>query len=256
MDEKERRLWKRYKENGDMKAREEIIRQYLPLVKYVAGRVAVNLPQNIDFEDLVSYGIFGLIDAVEKFDPDKGILFKTYAVTRIRGAIYDELRNMDWIPRSIRQKVKNLERAYMELEAVKGNDFTDEDVARVMGIEVEELHKIYREIGGAHLMSLDEFYQLTDEDEVSLGNIVTAREEENPDEIVAKNHLVEELAKVIKALPEKEKAVIYLYYYERLTLKEIGKILNVTESRVSQLHTKALLRLKAHLNQLMEKTGG
>jgi len=239
-------LWKKYKESQDPKVKEELILKYAPFVKYVAGRVAMNLPSNVDFDDLVGYGVFGLIDAIEKFDPSRNVKFKTYAQTRIRGAIFDELRILDWTPRSIRQKTRQLEKIFMELETKLGRAPTDEEVAKAMEITLEELHQLYNETRGTLLLSLDEVCY-DSENNTSRMELIEDTTSESPDQRIEKEELKRVLAEAIAGLSERERLVITLYYYEELTLKEIGKILGVSDSRVSQLHTKAVLRLRARL---------
>jgi RNA polymerase sigma factor for flagellar operon FliA len=250
-EEQEDKLWKEYKKTKDPKIREQLIIMYAPLVKYIAGRIAITTPPSVEFEDLVSYGILGLIDAIEKYDPKQGIRFKTYATTRIRGAILDELRILDWIPRSVRQKSKELERVYGELEVRLGRPATDEEVAEHMGISVEELHELLLQVSGAVLVSLDEERIVhPEEEEVTLSEAIEAPAEKQPDAILEREETKRMLVEAIQRLPQKEREVIALYYYEGLTLKEIGKVLGVTESRVSQLHTKTIMRLRGYLSRM------
>ena len=242
-------LWRQYKTTGDPKMRDNLILKYASFVKYVAGRIAVNLPSNVDFEDLVGYGIFGLIDAIEKYDPSRNVKFKTYAQTRIRGAIFDELRLLDWTPRSVRQKARQLERIYNELENKLGRAASDDEIAAAMGIEMGELHKLYNETRGALLLSLDEVCYES-ENATSRMDFIENTEVENPEIKVEEEEVKQILAQAIDRLSEREKLVITLYYYEELTLKEIGKVLGVSDSRVSQLHTKAVLRLRGRLSRM------
>jgi RNA polymerase sigma factor for flagellar operon FliA len=226
-------LWSQYKTKRDPAIRDKFIRQYAPLVKYVAGKVAASMPNTVEFEDLVGFGVFGLLDAIEKFDPDKNVKFKTYAVTRIRGAIFDELRSIDWVPRSVRQKTKEIEEAIVNLEAKFGRPVTDLEVASSLGV------------------SEDDFLKTGDEsDKISIGESIESPASMNPDSTVEREEVKRVIVQAINDLPEKEKKVLVLYYYEDLTLKEIGQVLEVTESRVSQLHTKAILRLRAKLTNL------
>jgi RNA polymerase sigma factor for flagellar operon FliA len=244
----EEELWKTYKKSKDPRLREHFVKQYAPLVKYVAGKIAIGMPQNVDFDDLVGYGVFGLLDAIEKFDPNKDIKFKTYAVTRIRGAIYDELRSIDWVPRSVRQKAKELERIIGKLENRLGRAAKDEEIAKELGISVKELHSLILKISGASILSLSDIWYVGDEsDKVSVMETIESPKSLNPDIIVEREEIKNIIVQAISELPDKEKKVLILYYYEDLTLKEIGEVLQVTESRISQLHTKAIMRLRSKL---------
>ena len=244
-------LWKEYRETSSLKIREYFIEKYAPLVKYVAGKVAVGMPNNVEFDDLVSYGIFGLFDAITKFDPTKEVKFKTYAMTRVRGAIFDELRSIDWIPRSIRQKAKDVEKAIVELENKVGRTVDDEEIAKEMGLSLEEFHQLVSKISGASLVSLNDiWYGNNDSEELSLMETIESPQSMNPDAMIEREEIKNIIVEAIKKLPEKEKKVVVLYYYEDLTLKEIGEVLEVTESRVSQLHTKAIMRLRGRLSQM------
>ncbi|MCK4777558.1 MAG: RNA polymerase sigma factor WhiG [Actinomycetia bacterium] len=254
MDAKEElQLWKKYKsaKKKDIEVRNFFINKYAPLVKYVAGKISISMPDNVEFDDLVSYGIFGLIDAIEKFDPNRGIQFKTYALLRIRGSIFDELRSIDWIPRSIRQKAKNLENVMITLEARLGRPPEDNEIADEMDITEDELKKLFLKINGISLVSLNDIWFVGDnKDEIAILDTIESPEALNPDYILEKEELKGIIVERIKSLPDKEKKVIVLYYYEDLTLKEIGDVLEVTESRVSQLHTKAILRLRGKLGRM------
>ncbi|MDR1893262.1 MAG: RNA polymerase sigma factor WhiG [Spirochaetales bacterium] len=247
----EQDLWNDYKKNKDPKVRDAFIKQYAPLVKYVAGKVAVGMPHNVEFDDLVGYGIFGLFDAIDKFDPDKNVKFKTYAVTRIRGAIFDELRSVDWVPRSVRQKAKEIEETVSALESSLGRTASDLEVAAKLNVSLEDYQKTLLRISGTAILSLhDVWYSGEDNDKVSIVDSIESPQSLNPDTIVEKEEIKRVIVKAISDLPEKEKKVLVLYYYEDLTLKEIGQILEVTESRVSQLHTKAILHLRTKLSNL------
>lgn len=249
----EEELWEEYRKTSDPKIREQFVKQYAPLVKYVAGKVMAGMPQNIEFEDLVSYGTFGLLDAIEKFDTTRDIKFKTYAITRIRGAIYDELRSMDWVPRSIRQKAKEIESAIVKLETKFGRAPQEDEIAKEMGIDADEFHQTLMKLSATSLVSINEPVFLNDDsDKVSIIETIESPDSLKPDQIIEKEEVKGIIVKAIEDLPEKEKKVLILYYYEDLTLKEIGEVLNVTESRVSQLHTKAIFRLRAKLNQIRE----
>jgi RNA polymerase sigma factor for flagellar operon FliA len=250
-EKSEEELWKLYKDTGDPEVRERLVRQYAPLVKYVAGKVAVGMPHNVEFDDLVGYGVFGLFDAIEKFDPEKHVKFKTYAVTRIRGAIFDELRSIDWVPRSVRQKAREIEDTVRKLETSLGRAATDEEVARELGMTVKDYEKTMLKVSGTSILSLnDVWYTGEDNDKVSIADSIESPQSLNPDVIVEKDEIKRVIAESIKELPEKEKKVLVLYYYEDLTLKEIGQVLEVTESRVSQLHTKAIMRLRTKLTNM------
>jgi RNA polymerase sigma factor for flagellar operon FliA len=247
----EEELWQEYRKTRDPKIREDFIKQYAPLVKYVAGKVAVGMPSNVEFDDLVGFGVFGLLDAIEKFEPEKNVKFKTYAVTRIRGAIFDELRSIDWVPRSVRQKTREVEEAIGALEAQLGRTATDQEIASSMGMDEEEYLKILIKISGTSILSLSDVWFTGDEnDKVSIGDSIESPASLNPDVIVEKDEIRRVIIEAISELPDKEKKILVLYYYEDLTLKEIGQVLEVTESRVSQLHTKAIVHLRSKLTNI------
>ena len=240
-----------YRETRNPAIRDRLVEQYAPLVKYVAGKVAVGMPHNLEFDDLVCYGVFGLFDAIEKFDPEKHVKFKTYAVTRIRGAIFDELRSIDWVPRSVRQKSREIEEAVHRLESSLGRSATDAEIAKDMGMTPKEFEKTMLKISGTSILSLnDVWYTGEDNDKVSIADSIESPVSLNPDTIVEKGEIKRVIIEAINELPVKEKKVLVLYYYEDLTLKEIGRVLEVTESRVSQLHTKAIMRLRAKLTNI------
>ncbi|OIV38559.1 RNA polymerase sigma factor WhiG [Mangrovactinospora gilvigrisea] len=242
-------LWRTYKRTGDRRLREQLILHYSPLVKYVAGRVGVGLPANVEQADFVSSGIFGLIDAIEKFDPDRSIKFETYAISRIRGAIIDELRSLDWIPRSVRQKARAVERAYAVLEGKLRRTPGEAEVAAELSMPLEELHALFAQLSLANVVALDELLQAGSDsgDRLSLVDTLRDHAADDPEEIAEGRELRHLLAGAINTLPEREKTVVTLYYYEGLTLAEIGGVLGVTESRISQIHTKAVLQLRAKL---------
>ncbi len=247
----EEELWRAYRKSKDPHIRDFFIKQYAPLVKYVAGKVAIGMPQNVEFEDLVGYGVFGLFDAIDKFDPDKHVKFKTYAVTRIRGSIFDELRSIDWVPRSVRQKTREVEDTISHLEGQLGRAASDNEIAKAMNISTDDYQDLMLKISGTSIMSIhDIWYTGEDNDKISIAESIESPSSLNPDTIVEKNEIKRVIIEAINELPEKEKKVLVLYYYEDLTLKEIGEVLEVTESRVSQLHTKAILRLRAKLTSL------
>ncbi|MEU3569379.1 RNA polymerase sigma factor WhiG [Kitasatospora sp. NPDC036755] len=245
-------LWRSYKETGDQRLREQLILHYSPLVKYVAGRVGVGLPSNVEQADFVSSGVFGLIDAIEKFDIDRAIKFETYAISRIRGAIIDELRALDWIPRSVRQKAKAVERTYATLEARLRRTPHEPEVAAEMGIAIEDLHAIFSQLSLANVVALDELLHPVGEggDRLSLMDTLEDHGADNPVEVAEDRELRRLLAQAVNTLPEREKTVVTLYYYEGLTLAEIGQVLGVTESRVSQIHTKSVLQLRAKMSDI------
>jgi RNA polymerase sigma factor for flagellar operon FliA len=250
-EKSEEDLWKEYYKTRDPKIRETFIKQYALLVKYVAGKIAVGMPHNVEFDDLVGFGVFGLLDAIDKFDPGKNVKFKTYAVTRIRGAIFDELRSIDWVPRSVRQKTREVEDAIGVLEAQLGRTATDKEIAGSMGMDEEEYRKILMKISRTSVLSLNDVWFSGDEnDKVSIGDSIESPASLNPDVIVEKDEIRRVIIEAIKDLPDKEQKILVLYYYEDLTLKEIGRVLDVTESRVSQLHTKAILRLRSRLTNI------
>ncbi len=250
-EKEEEALWKEYQRNRAMKIRDKFIRQYMPLVKYVAGKVSVGLPSNVEYDDLVGFGQFGLLDAIEKYDPEKNVKFKTYAVTRIRGAIFDELRQLDWVPRSVRQKSREIEDIVVELEANLGRTASDNEIARKMGVSVDQYEKTIMKISGTSVLSLnDVWYSGDDNDNMSIGDSIESPSSMNPDTIVEREEIKKVIIQAINELPKKEKMVIVLYYHEDLTFKEIGKVLEVSESRISQLHTKANIHLRAKLTNI------
>ncbi len=242
-------LWQRYKSEPDRGLRDRLILTYAPLVKYVAGRLGAGLPAHVDESDLVSYGLLGLIDAIERYDPDRDVKFETYAIARIRGAIIDELRSMDWVPRSVRARARQIERAIAQLEGSLMRPPTDEEIAANLGLSLEELDESLLEISRASIAALDEFWSSPtgSGDAVSLVDSLEDPHAVEPGGEVESAEMRDMIGEAIANLPEREKLVITLYYYEELTLREIGEVLGVTESRVSQLHTKAILRLKARL---------
>jgi len=250
-DEEDQKLWEQYRHTHDQRIKDALIMKYASFVKYVAGRIAVNLPSNVEFDDLVSYGILGLIDAIDKYDSERNVKFKTYAKTRIRGAIFDELRMLDWTPRSIRQKARKLEKAYAKLEGKLGRDAKDEEIAEYLNIDISELHKLFDETKKSLLLSLDEMFYDDDEGS-SRFDFIEDEKSDNPQSKIEEAEAKKILADAISKLSDRERMVITLYYYEELTSKEIGKILGVSDSRVSQLHTKAILRLRGRLSRIKE----
>jgi RNA polymerase sigma factor FliA len=242
-------LWREFKDTGDQRLRERLILHYSPLVKYVAGRVGVGLPPNIEQADLVSYGIFGLIDAIEKFDISRAIKFETYAISRIKGAIIDELRAIDWIPRSVRYKAREVEKAYAALEGRLHRTPTEGEVAGELGISLDDLHTIFSQVSFVNVIALDELLNVGGErgDKMSLVDTLEDTKAEDPVAAFETEETKYLLARAINTLPEREKIVVTLYYYEGLTLAEIGQVLGVTESRICQMHTKAVLQLRGKL---------
>ena len=244
-------LWVRYRKSREAGIRNYFVKQYTPLVKYVAGKVAVGMPHNVEFDDLVGFGVFGLFDAIEKFDPGKHVKFKTYAVARIRGAILDELRAIDWVPRSVRQKTREIEETIRKLEASQGRAATDAEIAGALHMELKDFQDLMQRIAGTSLLSLHEMWSSGEEgDKIAIVDSIESPTSMNPDIIVEKEEMRRVIVEAIQELPDKEKKVLILYYYEDLTLKEIGQVLEVTESRVSQLHTKAIMRLRSRLTNL------
>jgi RNA polymerase sigma factor for flagellar operon FliA len=243
-------LWRQFKRTGDRNLRDRLIVNYSPLVKYVAGRLGSGLPAHVDESDLVSYGLLGLISAIERYEPSRDVKFETYAVTRIRGAIIDELRSMDWVPRSIRSRARDIERAIAELERQLSRSPTDEEIAAKLGITEAELDDSLLDISRSSIAALDELWSSStgSGDPVALIETIEDPAAAAPEDEMAATEIREILGDAIARLPDREKLVVTLYYYEELTLREIGDVLGVTESRVSQLHTKAILRLKARLS--------
>jgi RNA polymerase sigma factor for flagellar operon FliA len=243
-------LWQEYKRSRDPGVRDRLILTYAPLVKYVAGRVGSGLPAHVDEGDLVQYGLLGLISAIERFDLDRDIKFETYAIARIKGAIIDELRAMDWVPRSVRARAREIERAIAELEKKLMRAPTDQEIADKVGITEEELGDSLTEISRSSIAALDELWTVssTGGDQIALIDTIEDTQGPDPQASLSETEMKEAIADAIARLPEREKLVVTLYYYEELTLREIGEVLGVTESRVSQLHTKAILRLKARLS--------
>lgn len=248
-------LVKRYKQDTqgvDGKLRDQLIMDYAPLIRFVAQRIAARLPSNIEIDDLISAGVIGLMDAIEKYDPSRDNKFKTYAEFRIRGAILDELRSQDWVPRSIRDKAKRIERTHQELEQKLGRTVSDEEVARELEMEINEFHELLAKVKAVSLLSIDELSGPNNHDRKSLLECLENVGSKNPFLQLKSKGVRELLIKNIEELPEKQKLVLSLYYYEDLNLKEIGRVLDVTESRVSQLHTQAVFKLKTKLKPLLQ----
>lgn len=248
-DEQQRldQLWTAYKKNNDQDARNQLLDAYIPLVKYVAGRMAMNLPSSVETGDLESFGFFGLLDALDKFDETRQIKFETYAATRIRGAILDGLRSMDWVPRSVRSKIRMLEKQVYELTNELGRSPSDSEVAAALDLTPERYYELLTEVKGVNLFSLDETIA-TDKEGDSLKIVDLVIDSDGlPEHKIVETESVEELTAAVESLSEREQLVLALYYHEGLTLKEIGHVLEVSESRVSQIHTKAVMTLRRKL---------
>lgn len=244
-------LLRKYKEEPNrltQKQKDKLIMEYAPLIKFIAQKIAVRLPSNIELDDLISSGVIGLMDAIEKYDPTRDNKFKTYAEFRIRGAILDELRAQDWVPRSVRDKAKLLDRTYTLLENTMGRPATDEEVAVELKISMEEFHELVNQVRPVSLLSIDDSNTFSNVDKKSILNLLESCRLNNPFNMLNLKAVKEIVTKSIEELPEKQRLVLSLYYYEDLNLKEIGRVLDVTESRVSQLHAQAVARLRAKLS--------
>ena len=243
------KIWEEYSAKRTAALREQLILEYVGLVKIVAGKLSMYLGYNVEYDDLVGYGTLGLIDAIDKFDYDKGVKFETYASLRIRGAILDQVRKMDWIPRSLRQKQKQLDAVYQKIEAKTGRMATEEEVAQALGLTMDELANMQAQAQVGSLLSLDECME---NGEPHLEDAETSEDYVQPERIMERRELKEILTRTLKELTEKEQKVIFLYYFEELTLKEISAVLEVTESRISQLHTRALQKMRTKLGGNMD----
>ncbi|MFC2075067.1 FliA/WhiG family RNA polymerase sigma factor [Bdellovibrionota bacterium] len=244
--------YKRDPKSVTKEEKDQIILKYTPLIRYIAQKIAMRLPSNIELDDLMSSGVIGLMDAIEKYDPSRDNKFKTYAEFRIRGAILDELRAQDWVPRSIREKAKILERAYLRLEQRFGRSARKEEVAEELNIAVDDLQTMIGQVKSVNLLSLDDVGVFPNGDRKRILGILDACRLYNPLNQLNFKTMQNKIISSIEALPEKQRLVLSLYYYEDLNLKEIGRVLNVTESRVSQLHTQSIIRLRQKLKELME----
>lgn len=233
-------LWKAYSQTRKTEIKEKIIEYYLPIVRLVAGRIAIGMPHYVEKDDLISNGFFGLLDAIERYDYTRGIKFETYAVTRIRGAILDAIRAQDWVPTTIRQKARQYEKTVAKLENQLGRSATDDEIASALSITTEELYNLLNQLNTTTLMPLEEFAKI----ETPSNHLI------NPSQYIEDNEVKQTLAKAIDKLAEKERLVIALYYYEGMTLKEISLILKLSEARISQLHTKAVFRLRGALSRI------
>ena len=242
------KLWDAYRKKPTQELREQLIIEYAPLVKLVAGRLSMYLGHNVEYDDLVSYGIFGLIDAIDKFDLAKNVKCETYASLRIRGAILDQIRKMDWIPRTVRQRQRKMDEAIKQIEMRTGKNATDEELARELGLTEDELCNWQSQMKVTNVVSLNEFEENGPEPVIDTSNKSHFAQ---PEDVVEEAELKETLVAALDLLTEKERKVIELYYYEEMTLKEISKILEVSESRVSQLHTKGLLKMRKRMGSYM-----
>ncbi len=250
MDEQSRKkLWDDYLKTGDADLREKIIIEYAPLVKVVAGRLSMYLGYNVEYDDLVGYGVFGLIDAIDKFDKTKDVKFETYASLRIRGSILDQIRKMDWIPRTVRQRQKKIEQAIKEIEGETGKTASDAEIAGKLGVSEDEYAEWQAQMAVTNVVSLNEFQDSGAEPPIHEASVQDRTP--GPEEAVEKEELKKMLAESLELLTEKERKVILLYYYEELTLKEISNVLEVSESRISQLHVRALQKMRTKLGKYM-----
>lgn len=247
-------LLKKYKEDPSRltpQQKDRLIMEYAPLIRFIAQKIAVRLPSNIELDDLISAGVIGLMDAIEKYDPSRDNKFKTYAEFRIRGAILDELRSQDWIPRSIRDKAKVIDRKLIQLESELGRVVSEEEMAKALGVSLEEYHDLLSQTRPVSLLSIDESPTFSDYDKKSILNILEGCKLANPFNQLNIKAVKTIVAGAMEELPERQKMVLSLYYYEELSLKEIGQVLRVTESRVSQLHAQAVQRLRAKLSEVI-----
>ena len=238
-------LWESFKASGDADTRERLILHYSPLVKYVAGRVGAGLPRSVDQNDLASYGLFGLIDAIDKFEPERGFKFETYAINRIKGAILDELRALDWVPRSVRSRARRIETGLAELEHSFQRSPTEEELAEHIDMGLDELRDTLAEIGRSGIAALDEF--VSGESQTSMGEMIADPRGISPELAFQSEETRRGLVDAINRLPSRERLVVTLYYYEGMTLAEIGEVLGVTESRVCQIHAKTMMSLRNRL---------
>ena len=251
MRENETKLWRAYIETKDPKLKEELIRKYSPMVKYIVSRLKGALPSGVDEEDLLSFGIMGLLEAIDRFNPNRNVKFETFASLRIKGAIIDELRRLGWIPRSVQEKMRRLEEARLTLFSKLGRDPTDEEVRKFLNLSEKEYEKLLNDVRILTLFPLDYLVELEDE-EVPIQEVISDPTQVPFDHVLEEEELIEELAEAIAQLPERERLVITLYYYEGLTLREIGEIIGFSEARACQIHSSAILKLRARLRKLME----
>lgn len=238
---------KDYRSTVEPRVKDEIVVEYAPLVKFIAQKIASRLPANIELDDLISCGVIGLMDAIEKFDPTRDNKFKTYAEFRIRGAILDELRSQDWVPRSVREKAKHVEKAYQKLEKELGRSATDDEMCEELNCTMDEFHDLLNKSKSVSLLNIDDTMTMSKGDKKLMVSLMEHSRAGNPFAAVNYKRAQERIKEGIKTLPEKQRLVLSLYYFEDLNLKEIGQVLDVTESRVSQLHTQAIIKLKVKL---------
>jgi len=246
-------IWSQYSATHDPKIKEKIVIKYINLVKFVAGRLMISLPPSVEVDDLESAGIMGLIDAIDRFDTKYGVKFESYAIPRIKGAMLDELRKLDWIPRSVRSKTRELEKVITQIENEKGRPATDEEISERLNITLEEYFDLLRDVSSVSLLSLDNMIFNEEGSKGELHEVIEDKSEGEPDEAINRDELKELIIRAIDDLPETERLVIALYYYEELTLKEIGQVLQLSESRISQIHTKTILSLRGKLKEALKK---
>ncbi|RKY84649.1 RNA polymerase sigma factor WhiG [candidate division KSB1 bacterium] len=245
-------LWKEYVKKKNPEIKEKLVIKYISLVKYVAGRLMITLPPSVEIDDLESAGVMGLIDAIERFDPKYGVKFESYAIPRIKGSMLDELRKLDWIPRSIRSKTRELEKVIQQVENEKGRPATDEELSEKLNMSMDEYYDLLKEVGTTSLLSLDEILYDNDGGKADLHEVIEDPAAKDAMEGINRDELKDMMIKAIDDLPEIERLVIALYYYEELTLKEIGQVLQLSESRISQIHTKTILSLRAKLKEAIK----
>ncbi|MAE69969.1 MAG: RNA polymerase sigma factor WhiG [Gemmatimonadetes bacterium] len=251
---KHQELWTEYRHSRATDVRNRLIECYMSLVGYIASKTAASLPPHVEVSDLESVGILGLMNAIERFDPDKGIAFETFAKMRVYGAIMDELRSLDWIPRSIRQKTKKIEKACRVLDQKLGRTATNSEIAEHLEVSIPEFNKMVREVSSTTVLSLEQIYSNDSSNgTMTLMDVLESSTSSNPLDSLQSEELRDELARTIDRLPEKEKLILALYYYEELTLKEIGRILSLSESRISQIHTKTILKLRGRMAEQQER---
>lgn len=249
MDPEELRLWRAYRDEPSAELRERLILRYAPLVKYVAGRMAVGMPSHVDRRDLASYGMFGLLDAIDRFDVDSGYKFETYASRRVRGAIVDELRSMDWVPRSVRRKAREIERALTELQGRLHRAPTDDELAKELDLTPEQLADALTQVSMTSLAALDSALTGADGDTISIIDTVVDEGQVTPDEAVDERAMRQLVSEAMERLTDREQTVLALYYFDGMTLRQVGEVLGVTESRVCQIHSKAILALRSRLER-------
>jgi len=244
-------IWRTWKTTGDLDAKRQLIEHYLSLVDYVTSRLAIGLPRNVSKDDLVSYGIMGLIDAVEKFDLERGLQFETYASWRIRGSVIDGLRQADWVPRSVREKARKIEEAYQRLEQQHLRSVSDGEISAYLQVSEQEFQQMLQDVSIASIVSLED--PIREEESETRMTLLVDERAKNPEDSVRDLFLKESLAKAIERLTEKERTVVSLFYYEELSLSEIAEVMSLSPSRISQLHSKAVLRLRGHLGRAKEQ---